>query len=226
MLLQIDGTEDGATLRECATFITALAAVATTTPPADSYIPADVTGVSRETPLSDDSLTEIESNAGTAKSLFDTADEPEEPTTEGDTGYDATGVPFDARFCAKAKDPFYASGPMKGQWKKRKGVDAAAYDAWHASNRPADESPEQPVDAAAAFGGTHAETTQAPSITDPGSLMAWVSEHQVAGRLTSADLDAAYGQLGLSMGDIFPPTDPTVVARNVANIHSILNAKV
>lgn len=44
---------------------------------------------------------------------------------------DKKGVSFIPAVCGEAKDPFYASGPRKGQWKKKRGatVTDAEYDA-------------------------------------------------------------------------------------------------
>lgn len=42
--------------------------------------------------------------------------------------HDERGVMFIPAICGQANDPFYSTGPNKGQWKKRKGVDPAEYD--------------------------------------------------------------------------------------------------
>lgn len=57
--------------------------------------------------------------------------EPIEQPTARPT-HDDKGVAFNEDYCAKAKEPFYTSGPKTGQWKKRQKVEQAAYDAWYA----------------------------------------------------------------------------------------------
>lgn len=42
--------------------------------------------------------------------------------------HDEKGVQFIPAICGQAAKPFYASGPRKGQWKKRQGVDEVEYD--------------------------------------------------------------------------------------------------
>ena len=41
---------------------------------------------------------------------------------------DIKNVPFIPAICGEAKDPFYASGPRKGQWKKKRNVSDETYD--------------------------------------------------------------------------------------------------
>lgn len=70
---------------------------------------------------------------------------------------DTKGVGKNADFCGNAAIPFNASGPTKGQWKKRQGVDKDAYAKWYAESLAAvgsgsgEQKPE--IDTANAFNG-------------------------------------------------------------------------
>lgn len=162
------------------------------------------------------------------------------PAAGGDTSQvDTKGVPFNGDFCGKAKEPFYASGPRKGQWKKRKGVDDADYDAWYASAIPAPGATTQqeaPLDTSGAFGGTDtagAFQQQTPQVqggtpseaipTDCGTFMGWVSAQQAAGRLTQQQVTDAYSQLGIEVTSLFPPNDANTIAGHVSQLHGLLS---
>jgi hypothetical protein len=138
---------------------------------------------------------------------------------------DHNQVPFSAEFCANAKEPYYATGARAGQWKKRKGVDEAAYDAWYASARPAAEpKPEGPAaPTAAAF--TNDPVAEAASMpTNCGEFVAWVAEMQAAERITQAMVNDAYTACGLAMTDLFPPTPAELVADHVEALYIKLSA--
>jgi hypothetical protein len=47
---------------------------------------------------------------------------------------DEKGVGKNTAFCGNAAIPFNATGPTKGQWKKRQGVDKEVYAAWYAES--------------------------------------------------------------------------------------------
>lgn len=186
-----------------------------------------------EAPLSgDDLLAELaaEKQDGVLKELASTPEsvisEPVQevaPAEQAIATLDRHGVAFDERFCGKAAEPFYPTGPREGQWKKRKGVDAAAYDAWYASQRaPAAAAPTE-FDASAAFGGT---TEPAPHNvpTDGAAFMVWTSEMLAAGRLKQTDINEAWQSLCLTPAAIFPPKGPDEIARNVGNLYSVLSA--
>lgn len=170
------------------------------------------------------------------------APSPSPSPSPADSRVDMHGVAFDPTYCADAEEPFYSSGPRKGQWKKRRGVDEGDYDGWYAARRaaadaarPLAEEPreERRVDTSAAFGsaGTtgkqsgrslfEADTT--PQTT--GELMVWVSEKQAAQRLLQADIDAAYQTAGVVVQDMFPPNDAATIKRHVATIYQLLAAK-
>jgi len=167
------------------------------------------------------------STSSAPASLFDQSDA---------TDLDEKGVPFNAEFCGKAKDPFYGSGKRKGQWKKRKGVDDAVYDAWYAQElsnaaSPGDTTAAEPapVDTAGAFGG--APTQQAPANAAPqgepapadcGSFMGWCSAKQAAGLLTQDDIGQAYAGANIQVTDLFPPNDEQTVAQHVATLFNVL----
>ena len=141
---------------------------------------------------------------------------------------DLNDVPFNAEFCGKAKEPFYASGKNKGQWKKRKGVSDEAYENWYASAQPATNTAapaaEAEVNTAAAFAGSQPQTQEVDESvpTDCGSFMGWVSAQQAAGLLTQDHVTQAYQQLGLQVTSLFPPNDPATIAQHVAALHAAL----
>lgn len=143
------------------------------------------------------------------------------PSTSG-APVDTKGVAFDANYCGQAKDPYYATGKRSGQWKKRKGVDDADYDAWYASQL-GDSAPAPEVNTSAAFGAPaeQPETTAAPATT--GEFMGWVSELQAAGRLTQEHVNQAYAANGLGINALFPPNTEEQIATNIAKLYEALS---
>jgi hypothetical protein len=145
---------------------------------------------------------------------------------------DGKGVAFHAAFCGISAKPFYETGKTSGQWKKRRGVDQAAYDAWYAeqlandsceSDTPVDTAP---VDTAGAFNGDGAEPVHTHAPTTIGEYMGWVSTKQAAELLTQDDVNAAYATVGLQgVADLFPPNSDQVVADRVLQLHRELSAK-
>ena len=142
---------------------------------------------------------------------------------------DEHGVRFDAEYCAKAKDPFYGEGAKAGQWKKGRGVDEAAYDAWYGGARIdavqsgtalAPGVDDEPVDATAAFA---ASAPAAGVPTDMGALMMYISEQQTAGHLTAEQIENAYATTGISVPDLCVD-DPALVAANCAKVYEALQA--
>jgi len=145
---------------------------------------------------------------------------------------DQKGVVFNPTFCANAKEPFYTSGAVLGQWKKARGCDQAAYDAWYANehakaqaawHEKADSLGIQTGAAAAAFSAQATDTAAAKPAapTNGGELMKWVSERQVANTLTQADIDAAWAATGFAVADLFGAN----AAAAVASVYGILSAK-
>lgn len=156
------------------------------------------------------------------------------PSTSVPGKVDLKGVPFDSAICANAKDPYYKTGPTAGQWKRAKGVDVAAYDAWYAGQLaivPSGTVTQEPaaaiaaVDTSSAFGPSGSATTQAAEVAaapaDGGSLMIWISLKQNANLLTQNDVDQAYLTAGCDAGSLFGPT----AVSSVASIYGILAAK-
>lgn len=134
--------------------------------------------------------------------------EPSAPSeTNAAAEADSNGVPFNPAFCGRAAEPFYATGKMAGQWKKRKGVDQSEYDAWYA-RQLSEPEPEQ-VNASTAFKAPAVE--QEPVPADAGELMVWVSNKQQAGVLTQDQFDAAFAAAGIGMQDLFGPNSATAV---------------
>lgn len=151
-----------------------------------------------------------------------------------DTAVDLNGVAFNAEFCSTAKDPFYKSGNKRaGQWKKRQGVEEAAYDTWYAASLDAAPTTastpaiDTPINTADAFGNatTTPQESAAPVPSDCGSFMGWVSAKQAAQLLTQEEIGAAYKQAGVEVMDLFPPNDISTVAGRVASLYNILVAK-
>ena len=155
---------------------------------------------------------------------------------------DTKGVPFNAEFCGRAAKPYYASGKRSGQWKKRQGVDELAYDNWYAAELakvvPAttgQDNQQAAINTASAFGGQQRQQQDGDANTadvntgevaphDAGTLMAWVSEMQAAGRITQEQVNTAYQQAGVTMPDVFPGPNKTeeTIAQAVRNVHTIL----
>jgi hypothetical protein len=144
---------------------------------------------------------------------------------------DGKGVAFHAAFCGISAKPFYETGKTSGQWKKRRGVDQAAYDTWYAEQLEQGAEQMQPgatqtaVDTAGAFNGDGAEPTHTHAPTTCGDFMGWASAKQAANLLTQGEITDAYTGAGLVITDLFPPNDDAVIAERVAVLYSALSAK-
>lgn len=150
---------------------------------------------------------------------------------------DEKGVPFNGEFCGKAAQPFYGSGKKKGQWKKRQGVDEAAYDDWYAEAlaavAAAEPGQEQATEttsdgniAASLFAASDAQHAAADENApqDAGQLMKWVSEQQAAGNITQQQVTDAYTALQLPFDAVMNPAYP--VADNCAAIYNHLKGQI
>lgn len=144
---------------------------------------------------------------------------------------DQHGVPFDDRYCGEAEEPFYTSGKMRGQWKKRRGVEEPEYLSWYEAQRPV-PAPAEPAPlpfqgVAAAFGAPIEPAAAKPLPANAGELMAWAAELQAAGRLIQADITAAYAEQGLSLLDIFESAavPPALAQERIGKLHALLSAK-
>lgn len=177
-------------------------------------------------------VTVVQTAAGHVDTATGEVVELEQPASPGDAArFDHKGVAFDARYCANAQDPFYATGKKSGQWKCKRGVDDAVYDAWYAQQLAAvtqapavvdeETDPTPLVATGAAFGAV--QPTVAPTLKTAGDFMAWVSEKQTAGKLTQEVINTAYQQLGVRVQDLFAPTPDNVVANNIAALHGYLS---
>lgn len=168
----------------------------------------------------------------------DAGDDLEAPTTASRPLVDTKGVAYDAKFCANATKPFYASGKTKGQWKKRGGDSApteAEYDAWYAGEllkaptaTQTTVTEEKQVDVAATWQAAAQQQPAAntkPVPSNVGQLFQWVSEMQSAGHIAQADVDAAYAQTGINAGMLWGAS-PADQANMVAALYNTLNAKV
>ena len=142
---------------------------------------------------------------------------------------DHHGVPFDPEFCSSAKQPFYESGPMQGQWKKKRGIDEHVYTAWygsHSADAPAGEAPAPDTDTAAAFSADAPPPPPAPGAPQTfGDLMAWVSAQTAAGHLSPENITAAWETAGLSMIDLVPPNDEATITERVAKLYAVLTSE-
>ncbi len=146
---------------------------------------------------------------------------------------DEHGVPFNAAYCAKAAEPFYKSGKMAGQWKKKKGVDQATYDVWYASAKGNEvaqtdaHTTAETFDTSQAFGGQPAgqpagqQQDSAPK--DAGELVVWISEMQAAQHFNQDDVTQAYAAAGITAADVFGGPNAN---RNIVALYSILSSKV
>jgi hypothetical protein len=147
----------------------------------------------------------------------DTADDEDTDDESGATelkplapNFDKKGVPFNPKFCATAKDPFYAdgSGKISGQWKRRKGVAEDTYNKWYAeqleqtdNNQGGDQAEDSPVNVGAAFGASTTQSNGVPKNT--GELMKWMAEKQAAGVLTQEHINQAWTLTGMSAVTLF-----------------------
>jgi hypothetical protein len=145
-----------------------------------------------------------------------------------DRPHDHRGVPYDENYCANAKDPFYSSGAQSGQWKKKRGVSEQEYAEWYSAQLPETDTAgddDAPADVSSAFAPAPTADEPAPVSTAPqncGDLMVWISEQQVAGKLTADQVAAAYAKHGLTITDLFAPNPDNVVARRVALLYAEL----
>lgn len=141
---------------------------------------------------------------------------------------DDHGVAFDIEFCGEATEPFYGSGKKTGQWKKKRGVSEEDYGSWYNSQlleQPLTETAEPgPIDTSAAFSGAERPAAAPGAPTNLGDFMLWVSELQGAGRITQADINAAYSELGIEPAAIFQGEEAEV-AGHIRNLHAILSQK-
>jgi hypothetical protein len=145
---------------------------------------------------------------------------------------DGEGVAFHAAFCGISAKPFYETGKTSGQWKKRRNVDQAAYDAWYAEQLAALGAAASvdtaPVDTAGAFPTTDTPPTEPAHTHAPttcGDFMGWASKKQAAELLTQDDITTAYATAGLVITDLFPPNGDAVIAERVAVLYNALVAK-
>lgn len=153
---------------------------------------------------------------------------PPPATNEQPDGVDHNGVPFNGEYCGKSKDPFYSNGPQAGQWKKRRGLEQSAYDAWYVDelaklqgDTPA-ETEKEDVNTASAFGGPpqppadNVNQSSGPDSFPP--FIQWHSEQVNAGRVTNDTLNEAYEAVGIVMTDLFPPTPPEQIAVHIDKV--------
>jgi len=164
---------------------------------------------------------------GTADSALPSEDEDDDtgvPPVDGKL--DLKGVAFNAQLCSTAKEPFYASGKDKGQWKCKKGVDRAQYDAWYAAelgNQTTNPAEEPKVDLGSVWQAPASQDAVKPPV-NAGELFAYISEMQTAKRLTQADVDAAYPAVNLTVQQLWT-ADPATQSQMVAALFSYLSAK-
>lgn len=169
-----------------------------------------------------------EPSAGTAEVVNEVGmgqptTQPEGPPVDA-SKLDLNGVAFNGAYCGEAAEPFYTTGKMHGQWKKKRGVEQEDYDAWYAAQL-GDSAPAPEVNTSAAFGAP-AEPVAKPETSVPtttGEFMGWVSELQAAGRLTQEHVNQAYAANGLGINALFPPNTKEQIAANIAKLYEALS---
>jgi len=128
---------------------------------------------------------------------------------------DNKGVKFDPAYCGRAKVAFYTTGPRTGQWKRRQGVDDAAYNSWYArqlTGDPVDTADEEAV----------ASLFKRPYDT-PNDCLLWVTEQVKSGRVAEHAHFEALTAEGLAMADLFNP-DPDAAERTERAMTAIYDA--
>lgn len=186
---------------------------------------------SMKDPLGGGKVTTYSESKGETKPITVTEEKPdtakafkgEEAPASDNAELDERGVAFNEEYCGRAAEPFYTSGTRQGQWKKRRGLDQKAYDAWYtgellklkptAAEQPAakPEAQATPETTKAAFSGTDSTPPTPPAgddtdhdePTSAGELMGWVAEMQAAERLDQDGIDRAYNDSGFTPGDLF-----------------------
>ena len=148
---------------------------------------------------------------GTHKRFEDYAgdDKPElEPESKPEPKRDLKGVAYNVKYCGDAQKPFYSSGKMEGQWKRRVGVVQSVYDTWYAgelyaSSQNAEPEEDKPIDTSEAFAGTTKEKPAGRTFENVGEYMTWVSGLQAAEKITQGDIDSSFKLANVSMPDLF-----------------------
>jgi len=156
----------------------------------------------------------------TAPEATVTLDDSNTVVTEDSTRTDVNGVPYNPDMCAslRSANPFMKDG----SWKKGRGTDKAQFDSWYASARvdlTGDEPEPVEADTAAAFNPEPEPEAEKPIFKDAGEFMQWVAERQASGRLSNADLQAAYAETGVDMQSLF---NPALAADNIAKVYDWL----
>jgi len=132
---------------------------------------------------------------------------------------------FDKKMCGLAKEPFYKSGPRKGQWKKQKSVAMEDYDAWYGTapkGKPA-AKPTEKAETAGAFTKDKDAGKKGPSIPQTfNELILWVSEQQANEDLDQDDVNEAYETCEVTVADLIKAKEGHSV---FTAIFSILNSK-
>jgi len=165
-----------------------------------------------------------------APSIFDAPPPAKAAPAAASERLDLNGVVYNPEFCADAKDPYYANGKRKGQWKKRVKVDENVYDEWYASMLP-DPDDVEPEDEAeydtdSAFGASQpAASEPVKALESTGALMQWVATKQAAKAITPDDVAQAYAQAGCQVADLFPPNNPVTINGHLATIYGALVGK-
>ncbi len=136
-----------------------------------------------------------------------------------DKGYpiiDTYGVKHNPDMCGKAAKPFYGSGPQKGKWKAKVGVDKDEYANWHAaqlaeSGKPdtaeTTDGPTQSNGSAAAdaFKPAQDAAPEGSPADNFGTLMGWIAAKQTAETLKSDQINEAYVACGTSVAEMMRP---------------------
>lgn len=142
---------------------------------------------------------------------------------------DQKGVPFNPAYCTSSKDkPFLRAPKAKaGQWRRRRGLDAKAFETWYQAEllrvqntQPITEPAATPsVNTAAAFGGS---PVFEPEVQDGSQLMQWISTMQTQAKLTVPQVTQVFTNENLGVQDLFDPTPAAQIKSNVARIFAAL----
>ena len=195
------------------------------------------------TTLPDNELPALDMQTTSASEVQTTSASEVQTTSASDASQvsvDQKGVPFNPAYCTSSKDkPFLIAPKAKaGQWRKRRGLDAKAFETWYqaellrvqntqptaiypaATAQPITEPAATPsVNTAAAFGGSQVFE---PEVQDGSQLMQWISTMQTQAKLTVPQVTQVFTNENLGVQDLFDPTPAAQIKSNVARIFAAL----
>lgn len=184
------------------------------------------------TTLPDNELPALDMQTTSASEVQTTSASEVQTTSASDASQvrvDQKGVPFNPAYCTSSADsPFLRAPKAKaGQWRKRRGLDAKAFETWYQAellrvqnSQPITEPAATPsVNTAAAFGGSQVFE---PEVQDGSQLMQWISTMQTQAKLTVPQVTQVFTNENLGVQDLFDPTPAAQIKSNVARIFAAL----